>query len=299
MSRKITSEKCIICNSANANVISESIREGVHNVLKCNTCGFVFLQDYKSIDYSSGYDGLTLSKEWDKEDALIKRSQSLERFNRIVADLILSKDDCNILEIGAGNGASIYGLNKLIGASTIDCVELNNNDKQYLEEEFDVNVYSNILDVKKKYQVVYGHHVFEHFISPIRVLNEINEITTEDCRLYLSFPNFNDFYSHTLGSEQKNKYLTFNFHLAHPYYYTVETFSSLVENTPWKISQILTIQDYSIVNYFNWYINGIRSRNIESGTRVNKNIERLNITFINMIEKMHKGNNISVILGKK
>ena len=93
--------------------------------------------------------------------------------------------------------------------------------------------------------------------------------------------------------------LTFNFHLAHPYYYTIDTFSRLIKQTPWKIKKISTVQDYSILNYFNWYINGTRSKDIESGTKVNDNIKWINDNFVNSIEKMQKGNNISVILEKK
>jgi len=289
----------MICNNDNIIVISKHIREGEHNVLKCKECNFIFLHNYSAIDYSFNYGGLTLSNDWSDQEALVKRSVSLERFNEEVADLILYKNNCNVLEIGSGNGASIYGLNKLIGISTIDCVELNNDDKKYLENKFDVCVYSNILDVEKKYQIVYGHHVFEHFTDPKRTLDEINNITSEDCKLYFSLPNFDDFYSHTLNDEQKDKYLTFNFHAAHPYYYTIETFSNLIEATPWKISKISTIQDYSVVNYFNWYINGSRSKDIESGTKVNKNIEQLNNSFIDMIEKIGKGNNLSVVLEKR
>ncbi len=62
--------------------------------------------------------------------------------------------------------------------------------------------------------------------------------------------------------------------------------------------KISTVQDYSILNYFNWYINGTRSKDIESGTKVNDNIKWINDNFVNSIEKMQKGNNISVILEK-
>ena len=292
---------CMCCGSTSHHVIHTEIREEFHNVMMCNDCNFIFLQNYQAINYLVDYNSLTCDNEWSTEDKLIKRSESLKRFNRVVSSLILDKNNCNVLEIGAGNGASIHGLNGLIGTSTIDCVELNDNDKRYLKDKFDVKVYNNILDVEKKYHVIYVHHVFEHFINPIDVLNEIDEIATEDCKVYFSLPNFNDFYSHTLSGKEKDKYLTFNFHLAHPYYYTIETFSNLIEREGggWKISSIQTVQDYSIVNYFNWYINGERSKNIESGTKVNKSIEQLNNAFIDIIEKTNKGNNISVILEKR
>jgi 2-polyprenyl-3-methyl-5-hydroxy-6-metoxy-1,4-benzoquinol methylase len=292
---------CLVCGNTSHNVIFNEIREGSYNVLMCNDCNFIFLQDYQNIDYTSDYGSYTYSNVWNDKDKLIKRSESLVRFNSAVADLIIDKNNCNILEIGAGIGASIYGLGELIGISGIDCLELNTTDKRYLEREFGAKVYSNISDVEKKYDLVFGHHVFEHFVDPANMLDKIDKITSDDCKLYFSLPNFDDFYSQTLNSVEKDKYQKFNFHLAHAYYYTVESFSNFIEKNvgAWKIILISTVQDYSIVNYFTWYINGSRSFDIELGTKVNKNIEQLNITFIDMIEKMHKGNNISVVLEKR
>jgi len=294
-------DNCIVCGKTSHHIICTEIREGLHNVLMCNNCKFIFLQDYKNVDYSASYGSYLHSSDWSENDKVIKRSESLERFNRVIVDLIIDKNNCNILEIGASNGASIYGLDKLNGIAGIDCVELNKNDKLFLEQQFNAKVYSNISDVEKKYDVIYGHHVFEHFEKPADILLEIDKISSQECKLYFSLPNFNDYYADTLNSEERDKYLKFNYHLAHPFYYTLESFSNFIEKNGgvWEIIQISTVQDYSIVNYFNWYINGERSKNIESGTKVNKNMKKLNNAFIDMIEKMHKGNNISVVLEKK
>tara|TARA_B110000008_G_scaffold251494_1_gene265459 strand:+ start:293 stop:1192 length:900 start_codon:yes stop_codon:yes gene_type:complete len=294
------SNTCLICSSASNKIISNEVREGSQNVLRCDDCNFIFLQDYEALDYTQNYGSYTASNDWSEKEKVIKRSESLLSFNNEVADLIRDKRNGNILEIGAGNGASLYGLNKLYSISGIDCIEPNENDKRFLEQEFGSKVYSNFSDLEKKYDVIFGHHVFEHFIDPIAVMQEIENISSKDCKLYFSLPNFNDFYEHTLNSEEKEKYLKFNFHLAHPYYYTIESFSNLIEKLGiWEISHISTVQDYSILNYFNWYINGVKSKDIESGTKVNKNIEQLNNAFIEIIEKMHKGNNISVVLEKR
>jgi len=89
----------MLCGSDSHQIIHTEIREKASNVMMCNDCSFIFLQDYQAIDYSSSYGGLALSNEWSNQDALIKRSESLKRFNRIVADLILDKNNCNVLEI--------------------------------------------------------------------------------------------------------------------------------------------------------------------------------------------------------
>ena len=95
-----------------------------------------------------------------------------------------------------------------------------------------------------------------------------------------------------------DKYLNFIFHLAHPYYYTEETFMKVVDKSNWKVNSIKTIQDYSVINYFNWYINGKKSDNIFEATFVAPEISELNDLFVSFSEKNSMGNNISVILIK-
>jgi len=300
---EIDGEICMICGSDKHVEISSRIREGNYRVLECSHCSFIFLEESNGIDYLEDYGSLTCNSEWSQYDAMVKRSESLRRFNSIIANIITYKNsniqDCNILELGAGIGASIYGLKELVGDINVDCIELNRADTRFLQEQFGVKVFDNISGLEKKYDVIYGNHVFEHFIDPKTILDEIDSITSEDSIVYFSLPNFDDFYRNTLNSKERYKYLEFNFHLAHPYYYTANSFSRLIEATAWQIESIDTVQDYSIVNYFNWYINGVRSKDIESGTKVNDRIRSLNDNFIQTIEKSGMGNNLSVVLKKK
>jgi len=298
---QLNTNLCLICGSHFNSVISTKIREMKHDVLSCNECGFVFLSGCQKIDYSASYGSLTFNKGMDRDKQVIVRSNSLSRFNSIVCDLINQQhnDNIKILEIGAGVGASIYGLKKLIEDVEVDCIEINNQDRAYIENRFSSKVYKDIFDVSKKYDVIYGHHVFEHFIDPKEMLDKIYSIAADDCKLYISFPNFDDFYKKTLEGNERRKYLEFNYHIAHPYYYTRDTFLRLIGDTIWEVESLTTIQDYSIVNYFNWYINGSRSKNIQDATNVNDSIDGLNKYFIAMIEKENLGNNISVILKKK
>jgi 2-polyprenyl-3-methyl-5-hydroxy-6-metoxy-1,4-benzoquinol methylase len=295
-------ENCMICGHSDHLEIANRVREGSYKVLKCISCDFIFLGNYHNIDYSINYGSLTLGSNWSQEEAVIKRSKSLTRFNMKVSELIETflKQGIspNILEIGAGNGASIYGLQEIHGDIKIDCIELNKSDKKFLKERFKVNVFDGFLSSNTKYNIVYAHHVFEHFINPREKLNDLAKISTDDCKVYLSLPNFNDFYFNSLKKEQLSKYLEFNFHLAHPFYYTIETLSRLLEGSMWKIDSIETIQDYSILNYFNWYISGTRSKNIEEGTVVSEGLKEINDNFISMVEKKQMGNNLSVVITK-
>jgi hypothetical protein len=293
-------EPCIVCGRSSNSKISTKIREKSHNVLKCNNCGFIFLSNYEDIDYTNNYKSFTFREGISSEEKVIERSETLKRFNKIVSDLCITEHkDLRILEIGAGVGASIYCLRKLSPNLKIDCVELNDHERQHINKKFGVHTYKSIDNVNKKYNIVFGHHVFEHFIDPVGMLKKIATISTTDSRIYFSFPNFDDYYFMTLNDKERKKYLEFNFHIAHPYYYTKETFSQLLKRTCWEIESIDTIQNYSILNYFNWYINGERSRDDRAATTVNDNISILNENFINMVEKDGLGTTISVILKKK
>ena len=295
-------DNCMICGDSNHIEIANRIREGSYKVLKCLSCDFIFLSNYHGIDYSVNYGSLTLASHWSQDEAVIKRSKTLKRFNTKVSELIELNIrqglDPKILEIGAGNGASIYGLREIYRDIKIDCIELNKSDAEFLKERFKVNVFDSFLSSKAKYNIIYGHHVFEHFINPREKLHELAKISTDNCKVYLSLPNFNDYYLNSLKKEQLSKYLEFNFHLAHPFYYKIETLSKLLEDSSWKIESIETIQDYSILNYFNWYLLGERSKNIEEGTVVSDSMKEINDNFISLAEKNQMGNNLSVVLTK-
>jgi len=157
---------CIVCGNLSSVELSSVIREGRCKVLKCDACGFIFLDSAGHVDYSHDYGSLTYDSSWSKKKSSIKRSVSLSRFNEVVLDLIKKKETaleegCSVLEIGSGNGASVYGLNCRLKGLNIECVESNYEDANFIKKEYGVNVYSDLSFVNKKYDVIFGHHVFE------------------------------------------------------------------------------------------------------------------------------------------
>jgi len=106
--KELVAEECMLCGNDEHVVLTSRIREGNFIVLQCGKCDVVFLQDYKELDYSSGYATLIFNKEWDTQDAILKRSESLKRFNQIIADIIkdqklrIGNRECSVLEIGPG-----------------------------------------------------------------------------------------------------------------------------------------------------------------------------------------------------
>jgi len=138
-----------------------------------------------------------------------------------------------------------------------------------------------------------------NFVDPRKVLNELDRVASDECYIYFSLPNVDDFYKNSLRSAERKKYLEFMYHVAHPYYYSVDTFSRIISGSKWNVDSISTIQDYSVLNYFTWYINGLKSDEIESATQVDADIGFVNDFFISYLESINMGNNISVVLTKK
>ena len=295
-------QKCLVCGSVTHEIIRSRIREGKHNVLKCSSCGFVFLQEYVGVNYEFSYESFTLNDNWDIDESLNIRSNSQKRVNNIIYDLIIEKlvvnSSLKIAEIGPGIGATINFLKDKIDGIHIDCIEPNRKNANLLKNKFMVDVYDNIDMLNSKYDIVYGNQVFEHISDPCLFLDKIFSSTQDDVVLYLSFPNLDDCYVKTLQDDSRDEYLNFIFHLAHPYYYTMDTFTKIIAKTSWKVKSIKTIQDYSIINYFNWYINGCKNNDIFEATYVPPAIRELNDLFISFSEGKGMGNNISVVLTK-
>jgi hypothetical protein len=107
-------EQCIICGSWSNLIISAKIREKNHNVLKCEDCGFVFLSNYEELDYSNNYKSLVFIEGMSREEQIIMRSGTLQRFNQIVSELCLVRTkNVKILEIGSGGGGIYIRLKKI------------------------------------------------------------------------------------------------------------------------------------------------------------------------------------------
>ena len=290
------SNKCMICDN-NIRVISNITREGSCNVFKCNSCEFVFLDNNTSLpNYTDSYRSQIYANNWSLEESMVKRCDSLKKsIDKI--DIILKTNSLQtILEIGSGVGACIYGLKKR-KSYNIDAVEPNVEYQRWLGKCFKgVKIYSDISQINQKYDLIFGLHVFEHLRNPYEYLRSLSTISRKKTRLYLEFPNYDDFYKCTLKDGPLENYSKFMFHNAHPYYYSIKSFKKLIEKTEWEIVHIETIQEYSILNYFNWFFLGTPMKDIEEATIITEDLNELNGLFQKMIEKKHNGNSISCIL---
>tara|TARA_Y100000590_G_scaffold20022_2_gene23389 strand:- start:804 stop:1706 length:903 start_codon:yes stop_codon:yes gene_type:complete len=290
-------EKCLICNNYNHTVIQTEIREGKNDVLRCDKCNFIFLKKYKTIKYSEDYGSMTLDKSWNIKEQILSRAKSIEKTVNFISSICNKSKHKNILELGSGVGASIYALNNLLPKLQIDAVEKNLEHQIILKKEFSKSkIYNCIDDINSKYDFIFGIQVFEHFENPVEELKKLKRISHSKTHLFFLFPNEDDWYKKTLPIKSLKNYNQFMYHKAHPYYYTIDTFSKIISKTDFAIKEISTIQDYSISNYFNWYFKGEPNKNITDATKIHKDIKKLNDEFVKIAENESNGNNISALL---
>jgi cyclopropane fatty-acyl-phospholipid synthase-like methyltransferase len=295
-----SNDQCIICGNGQFALISNEIREGEEEVLQCDECGFVFLKDFERVRYEEDYGSLTLDEAWDYETQLLQRAKSLKRATNFIVDICEKLRYKKLIEIGSGIGASIFSVKDLLPDTNIDCVENNKRLRSHLEKRFNgTKAYKEIDDVNDTYDLVFGIQVFEHFPEPLSELKKIEKILNKRGRLYLLFPNHDDWYKKVLPKNSLREYHKFMFHEAHPFYFTIDSFKRLISKTNFEIDEITTFQDYSVANFMNWYVRGKPSKNIAQATYVDEKLIDLQREFVRISELRHNGNNISALLKKK
>lgn len=289
---------CIICGNDTPEIISTVVRCGNCNVYRCTKCGLVFLDPLEASHTFNNFVSKVYDQDWSYKERLEKRLKTLGRTIDKINGFIEENSIENILEIGAGVGAAVYGLRQRNKLYKIDVIEPDLEAYDFLNSYFDnIKVHRSIDEIEDgKYGFVFGIQVFEHFMDPYMELNKIARISKKDTVLFLEFPNYDDFYKNTLKGAHFKNYEKFMFHSSHFYYFTIETFSKLIEKTRWRIENIETIQEYSVMNYFHWLLVGSNMKNYEEATKVDDELRELDEAFKEIVQFERKGGNISVFL---
>jgi len=215
MNKKLETTNCVICKTNKYTILFENHdrlhgKDGIFNVVQCNSCGLIYLnprpmENYIGDYYPDIYEPYNTSLE----NFYIKLHLSLltsyyrnkknfaDYFKSILCQMLFNPipikyKGTRILDIGCGNGVFLYGLkNNDFDVYGIDMSEkavdfaqntlgLNNvklssiNKLEYQDEFFDV---------------ITMNHVIEHLYNPENVIKEIDRILKKDGLLVISTPN--------------------------------------------------------------------------------------------------------------
>lgn len=284
--------KCHICKSSRCKKIASEIREGKYEVYKCLNCEVEFIKDYKEINYSKNYKTRMFKENSSDKLKIEQRIYSLKNTHKFLEKLIKRKNIKNILEIGPGMGMTSNFLKKKFPKIRISAHEIDLRNDKFLSKINYENIYRDLKDIKKNnFDLIFCIHLIEHIINPHIFLKNIRSLLNNGGYFFAITPNTNNIYFKTLPKKNMKIFKKFFYHVAHPFYYNVRSLSYLLNKYLLK-SQIFTVQEYSLKNYFNWYINGSPSKDILDGTYIDKNLEEFDFFFKKNIDNKNYGSDI-------
>lgn len=242
--------KCPFCNSDSVKVHSGTRDNKDIDVYKCMKCETKFLGDLKSdIDYEAG----------EMYENHILNSKSIEeRIKEFVPDTIrrvkLTSEMCkgkDVLDFGCGFGEYLSEIKKISNFAV--GVELGKEERDYCLKN-DIEVYKDIDEFDRTFDVITLFHVFEHLKNPNEWLNKFFQYQKRGGLLILEVPNSND----ALIELYKCKaFEDFTYWSAHLYLYSEKSLTDLIESSNlYEIVDTKQVQRYSIANYLMWLSKG-------------------------------------------
>lgn len=191
--------KCIICNSTDQELIFKGIKDLEYETYKpvnymiCKNCGLIFQSPLPGPDelktfYPDEYRNYLPVRE--NFFSFLKNIQFQNLANKIAKNL---NKDSKILEIGFGNGQLLLvlkqkGYEKLYGCDFTDKVFSSLKDKGIklavanIEESFPFN---------EKFDLIIMNNVIEHFLNPVKVLQNCKNHLSPTGKMILITPNSN------------------------------------------------------------------------------------------------------------
>lgn len=239
---------CRLCNSTKIKRRPGRVRDNEKlHVLECLECGLVFLSSFEHINAefygdSGMHGGLIEIESW-----VAETSVDDERRFVFLKDMIKDK---RILDIGCGNGGFAKRA-KSIGKS-VDVVEPDKGIHDFLSDVFD-NIYSDVADVKEKYDIITLFHVLEHIEEPLKFLKDVSEHLDKTGKLIIEVPNSEDV---LLRLYENDAFSNFTYWSCHLFLYNSKTLETLLKRADFTPCSITQIQRYPISNHLYWLAKG-------------------------------------------
>jgi SAM-dependent methyltransferase len=180
--------------------------------------------EYKKIQDSKYHD-------YDCQTSLNNNLKLLSRFNDA-----LNVKYKNLLDIGCRDAAYF----DILGEKNIKCFGIDISEKSVIyanskNRKVILGDASRLTEYfyKKKFDIIVSNHSFEHFIDPIKVLNECYTSLKKDGHFVILIPNEN-------GKIKNTKTL------AHAFAYSIEIFLDLISKTNFKVLKITLLDTNEI-----------------------------------------------------
>lgn len=184
---------CPVCDSSSSKI---KYQKDFFKFSECNDCGMVYLNPRLNDEATYNFYNGEWTKIYNEQKFKVEQEQNNYDDKRDIEnlDLIMQhKSKGNLLEIGIGKGHFLK--NALKKGFNVYGVELNieNCDKaNTLLENKGTIINHDLFDASFEdgfFDVVYMKDVFEHVPNPIKMLEEINRISSKSAVLFIEVPN--------------------------------------------------------------------------------------------------------------
>lgn len=208
-------------------IVSEKDRYGIAcDILLCKKCGMIRLKerldDYSTAEfYKHEYRDIYVGEELASDSFFDEQKSRGETFYSLFKQFINPKEINTVFEIGCGAGGILYPFHK-DGKKVSGC----DFGEKYLKfgQSKGLDLYQGEIDFdktqKKSQDLVILSHVMEHFNEPIKTMNEIIELISDEKYLLVEVPGIFD-----IKKTYFNPILYFqNAHVHNYYYYYLKIF---------------------------------------------------------------------------
>ena len=159
------------------------------------------------------------------------RFQNVSKF---LFEYISFSSSSSLLDIGCSEGEFFVALRNFGYKGHLYGVEINSNFAKFAAGRSDALVVKQVGDLTSKFDLITMNHVFEHFLNPNFLINQIKSKLKKDGYVYIDVPD----------AEEYSR--LDDLHIAHLFHYTQRTLAVIFENAGF---QIVLCEKYSPIGH--------------------------------------------------
>jgi len=245
---------CINCHSNETFIFYAGIVRNSSNledrVMKCNKCGLVFLpSSFKELDYqSSNYRESINEKNFTELDYHRSTLHDPGHISNIFRGMNINLNNLSILDFGCGPGNFLKSNKAPLKVGYDPDPEM----QAFFQDDSEVIFFDDLKKLKLSYSdgfdIVISNYVIEHVDSVRGYLRSCYELCKDGGYLFISTPNLNDVLN-IYAPKSFNKHF---FREHHKWYFDIDSLSTSVEHTGFKLIKSGGVHRYDFSNFVNW-----------------------------------------------
>ena len=261
---------CNYCKGTEFDIVAKYTRLEKNDVLKCKSCGLVYLDikknktDIESF-YSSEYrkiPALPVQSAQEHFDDKVTHYDSEDRIS-FISNYVDIREK-KILEIGSASGSLLNKLSEY-GAREVVGIELSEEFAEF-SHNMGFKILTNTieeLDISQKFDIVVSFHTIEHVFDPMAVFKSIYKALKPDGWFLGEVPNQNDWRIKIFDDKIVKR---FHYDPNHYYYFSPDTLKNYLKTSGFNDIHLETVERYNSI---------IQLRNILCHKDGEKNIEEV------------------------